>query len=521
MARQRVLAALIALSLAASAAADEIRYEAVWHSGQAATLVTAPLSRQAFLDSGRELAENGFRLIDVETAVRNGRRVYAGLWTQGAGTNLFDGPMGPIELREAMEERRAEGLRLVDFEVFRSATGGRRFLAVWRNGTGEELLTGPMEQDAFFSRGENLAESGLRLIDVEVERVNGVLLYSGLFHTGTGTNLITAPLRRDQFVARRDEMRENGLELVDVERIRRGGIDRFVGAWSAGPGEGGLSLPRDFPAFFIFAQSQFNDGKHSEDFELRRIVGNDEVDDGDGGGGGGPLPTADLPDIPPEFRFSDDERLRIEWTQLDDQLFTIELPLSWLPDWLPMKDGDPILPDASCAINVRRADSIFWQVPGNPAVVTPPFLSTPSVSALGNEPFLGGVDFGGPFGSCSGTQTEFVFRFPFTTGEVPFEPLPNMSLVIEGQGSTLAGGTEIQFMAAPAPQGKVLDPTELFKDDTEKKLKNLLEAFADLFEEGEEIEEYCETVGAYWAAVCTQFPGGCPEPVALLPNCSD
>lgn len=495
------------------AAAQDVRYEATWNSGERTSLVSAPLSRAAFLETGQDLAESGLRLIDVETTMRGNRRVYAGLWTQGTGSNFFEGPMGPIDLRNSMRARREQGLRLVDFEIIRTGNGGRRYLAVWRNGSGEEILTGPMQQDAFFARGERLTARGLRLIDVEVERVNGVLLYSGLFRTGTGSNLITAPLRRRAFLQRRDEMVARGLELVDFERIRVRGRNRFVGVWSSGPGESRLSVPREFGPFFIFAQDQFNDDKHTRDFELRAaIVAPDDPDTPPGDGGDGP-DTTQLPDNPPGIGFTDSQRLRIQFTQIGDVPFTMELPLSWLPDYLPTReDGEPVLPDTFCAIHVRLADSIFWQVPGDEAVVSPPFLATPSVSALGSEFFNGGVEFEGPFGACSGTQTEWVFNQPFTTGETPFEPLPNMSLVIEGRA-------EISFKAAGAPEGELLEAHELFEDESLEALEALLEAFEELFEEGHDVASYCQTTGDFWGEFCELSPLSCPDAVGVLPEC--
>lgn len=272
MTRLFSIAAVAVLALSHPAAADDIRYEAAWHSGEQPSLHTTPLSRQAFLQSGQQLAETGWIAIDVETAIRGGRRVYAGLWTKGTGSNIFEGPMGPIELREARERHRAQGHILSDFEMFRTCSGGRRYVGIWINGTGDEVLTGPMQQDAFFARGEQETQAGKRLKDVEVEVRNGTLLYSGLFQTGTGSNFLTAPLPRGAFTAKRDEMVARGLELTDVERVTIDGTDKFVGVWSSGGGESRLSVPRDFGSYFAFAQSQFNAGKHTEDFELQRIV---------------------------------------------------------------------------------------------------------------------------------------------------------------------------------------------------------------------------------------------------------
>ncbi|MEP2029901.1 MAG: hypothetical protein ABJI96_14460 [Paracoccaceae bacterium] len=78
----------------------------------------------------------------------------------------------------------------------------------WRPGEGEEILTDPMEEAAFLPRWQNLVDQpGLRLIDVEVERVNSRILYSGLFGAGTGTNPVTTPLRRSAFIQRRNQYR--------------------------------------------------------------------------------------------------------------------------------------------------------------------------------------------------------------------------------------------------------------------------------------------------------------------------
>lgn len=201
----------------------------------------------------------------------------------------------------------------------------------------------------------------------------------------------------------------------------------------------------------------------------------------------------------------------------------MELPESWLPDYLPEKDGVKVLPDTFCALHIRKADSIFWQVPGDSAVVSPPFNAVPDVSALEPQFFNGGVEFEGAFGACADTQTEWVFNQPFTSGENLFGPVlantPNLSLVIEVQGSTLEGGTEISFMVAGAPEGEVLSADELFEDDSLEALEAVLEGFKEMFEEGYDIPEYCQTTGNFWGEFCEVSPGSCPASVGILPEC--
>jgi hypothetical protein len=302
-------------------------------------------------------------------------------------------------------------------------------------------------------------KAGKRLVDVELTIDKGVLLYHGLFHTGTGGNFLTAPLAEEAFAHKRDEMVGKGLELVDYERITIGGAEKFAGVFASGHGESQLSVPRAFGPYFAFAQSQFNAGKHTEDFELVSISTGPTHPPGGGPKPPGGVDTSDLPRNPSNIKFTRTPRLVIEWTHDTDNLFKMELPEAWLPEWLPHKGGVPVLPDKFCGINVRKASSIFWQAPGNSAVQTAPFLAIPSVEALGSESFLGGVHFAGPFGACTGTQTAFQFHSPFTTGEVPFSPLENMRLVIEGFGDT-----QIDFIAGPDPEGEVKSAFELFED---------------------------------------------------------
>jgi hypothetical protein len=322
--------------LAAPALADEVKYEAVWHQGGGASLTTAPLSRTAFVEVGEGLVRQGLRLIDVETGVLNGGRIYVGLFTQGTGSNIFDGPLKLTELEAEMALRQTQGMRLLDFEIFRLGSGDPRFLGVWAPGQGEELLTEPLEFGAFAALGETLTRRGLRLIDVEVENLDRRLLYTGLFRTGTGSNFITSPLSKVEFGVKRDQMVAQGLELVDVERVEVDGEQRFVGVWSTGPGESRLSQLRDFPTFFAFTQSQFNKGKRADDVEiLIKKTGPAGCDPDPGGPGpGGPNPTdpGEIPDppspaVPSYIELVGGNIFRIDWSVIIDDMPRISIPV--------------------------------------------------------------------------------------------------------------------------------------------------------------------------------------------------
>jgi len=465
-------AAVATFFISTAAFSDELRFQAVWHSGTGTNVFTPPEPRGDFLARGAELVDRGLRLIDIETGVVDGGRFYSGLWIAGTGGNIVVGPIGPIQLREEREARAEQGLRLVDIEIFRAANGGRRYVGVWRPGTGQDLVTRPLPEDEFLARGTSLTQQGLRLIDVEIERIDGQLVYTGLWREGTGTNLFTTPRRPAAFRALRNQMAADGLELVDVERIGRPGNQRFVGVFSPGDGEGNLSTPRNLNDFMAFGLGQTQDGLRTRDMEM--FVA-DQPDDGNGGGQPPPNPSATdagLPDLPRWIELSGNQALVIDWGIIvgteTGEVPRMTIPISALPDYLPRKneEQDVVFPDAFCGMNITMVDSISWQV-GEDIIDTHPFNHVPDVAAIefnpefGNQNFLqAGIEFSGPIGGCEGSNQGWDFPFPITqTG--PFEPLENMKLVLD-----LMPGAQIRFTEHQPPEGEVLDAHELYSDET-------------------------------------------------------
>lgn len=501
------------IGLPFSVSADELRYQAIWHSGTGTNIVTGPETRADFIATGERETAAGRRLIDVETAMVDGQRIYSGLWIGGTGTNLFDGPIGPIEMRNLKVEREAQGLRMVDFEVLRSPEGGRRYLAVWRPGTGEQVLTGPMQQAAFLARGQRLVEDdGMRLIDVEVERRQGVLLYHGLFRTGSGSNFITTPLRFPAFLAKRQEMRDMGLELVDVERIVGPGRERFVGVWASGDGEGQLSVPRSFPAFVEFGQQHTADGFRTEDMELRVAAtqpapGEPPEDDpgpGSGDSSVGPT-TADLPGPPDWITITDSGNanivLRLGSQANNEQGYHLTIHHSLLPENLPMDDEfNQIIPDNICGLRIFRPSATFWETADGELVEDGTHLANMSYGGELATHALHGIDFTGPMGACDDNDGggSWQFPFPLTTGDHD-AATQSLRLIVEFPDP-------VAFLNFNIHPGEPLDASELFSDDVFEKLKEIAENFAELNEDN----GYCEGVQGYMIEVCDENPGLCP-----------
>ncbi|MHA6264421.1 hypothetical protein ACXYMO_14550 [Arenibacterium sp. CAU 1754] len=503
---------IAAFCIAASATcAQDTRFQSVWHAGTGRSLHTGLLSLEQFEDRMETFrAEGVLRLVDIETMIANGRRGYAGLWTEGSGGNALDRVTGLAALRALMRSRASDGLRLIDVEPYRE-NGRLRFLALFRPGTGDQRVDRPLPIAKFLERKDLFRTLGLHLHDVEALVIDGEIRFIGLYRADTPPAVFTGFRPRENLMQLRDRMVSDGWELFDIERTKNArGEDVYFALWRQGDGNSRLSRFRRAGQQFTFSLEQQAAGRQAVDFELRRF-GDVDPDDPR------PLPQPDppqpvLPSNPPHVTITDDVFLRIQFTQIGDAPFSIEIPRRWLPDWLPEQNGEILLPDSFCALSIRHADSIFWQVPGDSAVNIPPFQSLETVPP---SLALEGIRFSGPIGACFGTQTNWVFDAPFTNGNTPFEPLENMSLVIS------AVNGELGFLPSEAPHAEPFDAHELFTSDTEDELSSVLDAFEGLFDAQERIDDYCETVGMFWTAVCQTAPGSsCPPEVEILPACA-
>ncbi len=460
--RKLPIAALLLTCMATDANAQDaqdaptLRYQAVWHSGTGSNIVTEPLNRSEFIQRGQELTSQGLRLIDVETAEVNGDRIYTGIWVDGSDGNIFDGPLTRREFRERREELRSQGLRLIDFEVFRAADGRRRFIGVWRSGSGEEKLTLPRNAEEFAALGDEFTAQGLRLVDVEVERNEGELQYRGLWREGTGSNFFTTPRQPSDFRALRDQMVADGLELIDVERIGEPGSQQFVGVWSSGDGESRLSTPRNFEDFTTLGGQQTADGKRTQDLEIfltdvsstsldsdvpSTPPDDEEPDDGNSGSVG-------LEDLPAWLELSDGDKIIVDFGTILDEQPRITLPIGALPESVFNNDGTMSIPTNFCGLRIMEAESFTWQTITNVVIDDDPYNQSDDVQAdFGDEFYLGGIDFTGAIGQCEEANDPWQFNFPLTQNSGD-SPIPNLRLVIEvipGAPAT-PGGPEIEFL---------------------------------------------------------------------------
>ncbi|MEQ8901708.1 MAG: hypothetical protein RID11_00200 [Roseovarius sp.] len=502
-------AALSGLVGAAPATADEVEMQSVWHEGTSTSLHTGLLSLQDFTDTALEQIGEGLRLVDVETARLNGARGFAGLFTEGTGGNRMRVVEGLPDFRDTMAAERSGDLMLADLEVFRH--GPRlRWVGVFLPGRGRQEIVAPLPIARFLERKELNRTRDLQLVDVEPVRVGGELRFVGLYRSDAPPAVFTGFRPRPNLVELRDRMRRDGWELFDLERVVNAqGRDVYVALWRQGPGAGQVSRFRTSAEQLFFSGAQREAGFRAIDFELRVTETGvepppDPVED--------PMP---LPPNPASSGFANESDMRIEFQGADDIPFFMTLPRRWIPDWLPQQDGEYLLPDAPCAMDIRLADSIVWQRPGEPEITEGNLVSVPDLDDTDETAHLGGIRFSGPLGVCTGQSVEWRFSPPFTEGSPAVEPSDNLSLVVE------AVNGELRFPTSAAAGARLLRPDELYLNATAATLRDILNAFDAIAEQGGNIDAYCDNVGRYFEEVCAVSPGSasCLLPRPNLPTC--
>lgn len=268
--------------LASAAISDELRFEAMWVHGTSSSTQTAALPLAQFEDAVETLTARGLALVDVETAVVNGRRVFSGIFMNTSDETEFVGPLGTVKLREDTDRRLARGQRLADIEEYMSSSKGRRFVAVWTDRPGRQRMASLLQFRAFDGRTQTLMAEGLRLRDFEVREAGGTHIFMGVYWGGAGESLFLGPLSRVRLLREIDRRAQEGLELIDFERVGSGEADSFYALFRSGEDPAKITGPIGFAQHVTRMQEQNNANLISSDFELQVVTSNSDHEGGSG-----------------------------------------------------------------------------------------------------------------------------------------------------------------------------------------------------------------------------------------------
>jgi hypothetical protein len=210
--------------------------------------VVLGMEEPAFLAEAKRLADNGVHPTDIETWTQGGRRLWGGIFRTGPDTSLIlTGVDGDAFLKRWEKLNNNEEMRLIDLEVY-TDKGKLKFAGAFRNGSEESTLWVGMDRDPFKVKWQQLVNSGVRLIDLEVYKgTGGKNVYAGVFLEAPGSYGMWNAVSWDKFMERWKGNGSNG--VADIESYTEGGKRLYDGVVLGGGGSQEVTAPADIEAF--------------------------------------------------------------------------------------------------------------------------------------------------------------------------------------------------------------------------------------------------------------------------------
>lgn len=169
--------------------------------------------------------------------------LYAGVLRTGSGGNALwvGASWGNFVAKD--NEFRGQGLRIIDINVEEIGFGQVRYDGVWRAGSDASSVLHNQSFENLANLWRTLNDFGLRLIDVEAYREDGMLKFAGVWRSGSGPSALYGGLTQDDFIDMWRTLARQNLRLLSVDTYidpALGPEVRYVGVW--GPGSDGYAL---------------------------------------------------------------------------------------------------------------------------------------------------------------------------------------------------------------------------------------------------------------------------------------
>lgn len=236
------------------AAADSKQIIGVWRASKEIELRVNVNGWSAMVTKRNDLAKSNFRLIELNTHVENGKRLFTGVFRYGNGADqglsLLKDWQSFVNHRDQLE---AQGLRLADMLHFHDGVSDN-FVGVFLPGTDEQKLFNTNSWTQFTYMADSYSSQGQKLVDVETYIANGVRQYVGVFREGTGGQEVVRVPNWTEFKSTWSAMGADGYRLTDVETMVVNGQREFVGVFRQGSGGYSLELHNGYQNFYQGAE---------------------------------------------------------------------------------------------------------------------------------------------------------------------------------------------------------------------------------------------------------------------------
>ncbi len=209
------------------------QYYGVWRSGEQIQLTVKRPDWDTFFAKWKLLSNDSFRLTRLRTVVENGKRAYIGIFDRGTGKHFLWNITGWQAFTTKVDELALSGLSLADFTRF-DTPAGEQFIGVFNEYVGRGALWSINGWAQFTTKWDEMGQQGLRLVAIDAStKPDGSVQYVGVFREGQGQILWRADGWND-FIAKWQEFSANGFRLVAIKPLFADGKQYFIGVFHPG-----------------------------------------------------------------------------------------------------------------------------------------------------------------------------------------------------------------------------------------------------------------------------------------------
>ncbi|MEM9160937.1 MAG: hypothetical protein AAGB46_17945 [Verrucomicrobiota bacterium] len=182
-----------------------------------------------------EFSEDGLRMVDYEVYRMNRVNVHSSVWVEkeSGAEWKFEKELPYREFEDKREEYANKGFQLVEVEMGRIGAG-LLFSGVWlKKEKGETtIFFMGMDELMFSNRYGEMADREYRLVDFETYEANGKLRYAGIWIRNNGMNpRFYRGLSKKDFLTVAAKLEGEGYRIIDVESYETEDGQRFAAQW--------------------------------------------------------------------------------------------------------------------------------------------------------------------------------------------------------------------------------------------------------------------------------------------------
>jgi hypothetical protein len=158
---------------------------------------------------------------------------FSAVWREGTGGQLVL-PGGSLEdLKTNDTAAQAQGLRMATLQPFTSA-GELLFAALWREGTGGQIVLPGGTLDNLKTQDAALQQQGLRMVSLRPFTSAGQSLFAAVWREGNGNQVVLPGGTLDDLKTNDAAYQAQGLRLVSVQPVVSAGQLLFAAVWRDG-----------------------------------------------------------------------------------------------------------------------------------------------------------------------------------------------------------------------------------------------------------------------------------------------